>query len=132
MTDPLNSFAMLLLCPICAEEFMPRLALCPTCGCNLIPSSFAPVEIEEESTDSIEFVELCRPRAYPLAMLIRQMLEQNGVTVMIQGGHSLSMLPHLAFGGELRVFVDRRQYDFALALYRAYFENEGEEYTPEE
>ena len=111
---------------------MPRLALCPTCGCNLVPSSFVPVEVEMDKNGPVEFVELCRPRAYPLAMLIKQTLEQNGVSVLVQGGHALSMLPHLAFGGELRVMVDSEQYDYALEVYRAYFESEGEDFLQEE
>jgi hypothetical protein len=55
-------------------------------------------------------------------MLIKQMLEQNGVTVLVQGAHSLSLMPHLAFGGELRVTVEKSQLDFARSLYEAYFE----------
>lgn len=111
---------------------MPRLALCPTCGCDLVSSSVFPTEIKEENTEPVEFVELCRPRVYPIAMLIKQTLEQNGVSVIIQGGHSLSMLPHLAFGGELRVFVDGRQYEYALAIYRAYFESDEGDFNSEE
>lgn len=66
-------------------------------------------------------------------MLIKQMLEQNGVAVMVQGGHSLSVLPHLAFGGEMRVMVDGEQLEFAQALYRAYFESDDDiDYITEE
>ena len=59
-------------------------------------------------------------------MLIKQMLEQNGVAATVQGGQSLSMLPHLAFGGELRIFVARDQLDYARAVYKAYFECDEE------
>jgi len=80
-----------------------------------------------------EFVELCRPRLFPVAMLVKQTLEQNGVRVMVQGAHSLSLQPHLAFGGELRILVDSGQLEYARALYRAYFENEdGTDYIEEE
>ena len=80
-----------------------------------------------------EFVELCRPRLLPVAMLVKQMLEQNGVTVIVQGQHSLSMQPHLAFGGQLRVLVEIEQLDYASALYKAYFENEdGTDYIADE
>lgn len=81
----------------------------------------------------IEYAELCRPVAYPVAMLLKQMLEQNGVSAIVQGGHSLSILPHLVFGGELRVMVDRSQLEYAQALYHAYFEaNEETDFLPEE
>jgi len=81
----------------------------------------------------IEFVELCRPRTNPEAMLIKQTLEQNNVAVMIQGMHSLSLMPHLAFGGQLRVLVARDQLEYAQALYKAYFESdEGTDYDEEE
>jgi hypothetical protein len=42
------------------------------------------------------------------------------------------MLPQLAFGGEMRLLVDSEQYEYALALYRAYFESGDEDYIPEE
>ena len=65
-------------------------------------------------------------------MLVKETLEQNGISVIIQGGHSLSMLPQLAFGGEMRLLVDSEQYEYALALYRAYFESSDEDYIPDE
>lgn len=120
---------MWMLCPICAGEFQPRVDLCPGCGCGLVPSSLrdhAVREYAEKPRNEIEFVELCRPLAYPVAMLVKQMLEQNGVAAHVQGGHSLSLMPHLAFLGELRIIVDRVQLEFAQALYEAYFEGDGE------
>src|SRR5262249_7225405 len=107
---------MLMLCPICAGEFQSRQAHCPTCGITLISSSFNDDSISEEKKEKRErdeFVELCRPRIYPVAMLIKQTLEHHDVTVLIQGGHSLSLLPHLAFGGELRVLVHSGQLEYA-------------------
>lgn len=127
---------MLMLCPICAEEFQVRVASCPGCGCGLIPSQlvegYAP-PAERSDKRRIEFVELCRPRAYPVAMLVKQMLEQNGVAATVQGGQSMSMLPHLAFVGQLRIFVDKDQLDYARALYSAYFESDEEiDYLPDD
>ncbi|HJQ69984.1 MAG TPA: hypothetical protein VKA70_13485 [Blastocatellia bacterium] len=125
-----------MLCPICAGEFQMRLASCPGCGCGLVPSQV--VESRHTAPDQpkrkrVEMVELCRPRAFPVAMLIKQMLEQNGIAATVQGGQSLSLLPHLAFGGELRVFVASDQLDYARALYNAYFESDGEiDFLPEE
>ncbi len=127
---------MLMLCPICAGEFQMRLASCPGCGCGLIPSQIAESHApptERADRKRMEFVELCRPRAYPVAMLIKQMLEQNGVAATVQGGQSLSLLPHLAFVGQLRIFVDKDQLDYAHALYSAYFECEEEiDYIPDD
>jgi hypothetical protein len=81
----------------------------------------------------VEFVELCRPQSNPEAMFIKETLEQNHVTVLIQGVHSLSLMPHLAFGGQLRVLVGRGQLEYAQALYKAYFESdEGTDYIEEE
>ena len=80
-----------------------------------------------------EFVELCRPRLHPVAILVKQMLEQNGIAVIVQGQHSLSMQPDLAFGGQLRILVEIEQLEYATALYKAYFENEeGTDYMAEE
>lgn len=118
-----------MFCPICAGEFRPKINLCPGCGCGLVPSSLRDHAVRdhaEERGRDVDLVELCRPLAYPVAMLVKQMLEQNGVAAVVQGGHSLSLLPHLAFMGELRVIVDRAQLEFAQALYRAYFEGDGE------
>jgi hypothetical protein len=118
-----------MLCPICAGQFQPREPLCPGCGCGLVPATFdeqVAGEMVATSRATVDFVELCRPRGFPVAMLIKQMLEQNGVAVLVQGGHALSVLPHLAFGGELRVLVDAEQLEFARALYRAYFESDDD------
>lgn len=85
------------------------------------------LEVEAEAP---QFVELCRPRSHHEAMLIKQLLEQNGIAVIIQGGHSLSLMPHLAFSGELRLKVAAGQADLARQLYRAYFEGDrGSELT---
>ncbi|HEX5731273.1 MAG TPA: hypothetical protein VF131_00450 [Blastocatellia bacterium] len=113
-----------------------RLASCPGCGCGLVPSevveSLKPAP-DKSKKKRLELVELCRPRSFPVAMLVKQTLEQNGVAATVQGGQSISLLPHLAFGGELRVFVARDQLDYARALYKAYFESDGEiDYLPEE
>jgi hypothetical protein len=94
-----------------------------------VPSSLRDRAVREQARDTrreVEFVELCRPLAYPVAMLVKQMLEQNGVAALVQGGHSLSLLPHLAFMGELRIMVDCAHLEFARAIYAAYFEGDGE------
>jgi hypothetical protein len=126
---------MLMLCPICADEFLLRVPACPNCGCNLVPESLSevpPMTFTKKETNHIEFVELCRPKLIPVAQLIKQTLEQNGVMTIVQGGNALSLLPHLAFGGELRVLVDSQQLVFARQLYEAYFENQEDiDYLPE-
>lgn len=127
---------MLMLCPICGGEFEVSSAVCASCGCRLVPGSLnesgAPVVELTEKRD-IEFVELCRPWTHPEAMLIKETLEQNNVAVMIQGMHSLSVMPHLAFGGQLRVLVGRQQLEYARALYKAYFESDEDiDYIAEE
>ncbi len=78
----------------------------------------------QQETHQIKFVELCRPKLIPVAQLIKQTLEQNGVPTIVQGGNALSLMPHLAFGGQLRVLVDSQQLDYARQLYEAYFENQ--------
>jgi hypothetical protein len=127
---------MLMLCPICGGEFEIDSGVCAGCGCQLVPSTLnergAPV-IDVTEREEVEFVELCRPWTHPEAMLIKQTLEQNNVAVLIQGMHSLSVMPHLAFGGQLRVLVGRRQLEYARALYKAYFESDEEtDYIAEE
>lgn len=127
---------MLMLCPICGGEFEIDSGVCAGCGCQLVPSTLnersAPV-IDITEREEVEFVELCRPWTHPEAMLIKQTLEQNNVAVLIQGMHSLSVMPHLAFGGQLRVLVGRRQLEYARALYKAYFESDEEtDYIAEE
>jgi|SRR6185503_17799418 len=127
---------MLMLCPICAGEYQTSLEDCPGCGCELVPGTFdkrTSAEIEAIAGRRTEYVELCRPRLYPVAMLIKQMLEQNCVSVFVQGGHSLSVMPQLAYIGELRVLVEKEQLEFAQSLYKAYFEsNEEIDYLAED
>src|SRR5436190_24308946 len=118
---------MLMLCPICADEFLLRVPACPNCGCNLVPETLAEtpsMTLTQKEINQIQFVELCRPKLIPVAQLIKQTLEQNGVITIVQGGNALSLMPHLAFGGELRILVDSQQLEYARELYEAYFENE--------
>jgi hypothetical protein len=120
---------MLMLCPICAGEFESQVGACVACGCELVPSTLTEEAIgmiETSEKKDVEFVELCRPQTHPEAMFIKQTLEQNNVAVLIQGAHSLSVMPHLAFGGQLRVLVAREQLEYARALYKAYFESAEE------
>lgn len=121
---------MLMLCPICAGEFETHSAVCVSCGCVLVPSSLreqAPGLTEHAAEKrEVEFVELCRPQSNPEAMFIKETLEQNNVAVMIQGVHSISLMPHLAFGGQLRLLVARNQLEYAQALYKAFFESDEE------
>ncbi|HVG18718.1 MAG TPA: hypothetical protein VNI02_06665 [Blastocatellia bacterium] len=125
-----------MLCPICAGEYQTPTPHCPGCGCGLVPSTFderTAREVDAIAKRQVQFVELCRPRLYPVAMLIKQTLESHGVTVIIQGGHSLSVMPNFAFMGEIRVLVARDQLEYARALYAAYFEsNEEVDYGPDE
>jgi len=128
---------MLMLCPICGGEFEMLAGVCASCGCQLVPSTLnetMPTRvIESEQKRNQEFVELCRPLNHPEAMLIKETLEQNHVAVMIQGMHSLSVMPHLAFGGQLRILVGSQQFEYASALYKAYFESDDEtDYIAEE
>lgn len=127
---------MLMLCPICAGEFETHAGLCLSCGCGLVPSTLnehGGVKTEAARKKDVEFVELCRPQTNPEAMFIKDTLEQHNVVVLIQGVHSLSLMPHLAFGGQLRVLVGRDQLEHARELYKAYFESEeGTDYIEED
>jgi hypothetical protein len=94
-----------------------------------VPSALDEVAVratEDKRNREVDFVELCRPWTHPEAMLIKETLEQNDVAVLIQGVHSLSIMPHLAFGGQLRVLVERSQLEYAMALFKAYFESDDE------
>ena len=127
---------MLLLCSICGGEFEMGAIVCSACGCRLVPSALnehvAGTMVGEER-NAVDFVELCRPWTHPEAMLIKDTLEQNNIPVLIQGMHSLSVMPHLAFGGQLRVLVDRSQLEYARALFKAYFESDDDtDYIAEE
>lgn len=122
---------MLMLCPICATEFQAGLWSCPECDCDLVPSTISETA-DQSASKRIEFIELCRPRSFPIAMLIKQILEQHSVVALVKGGHSLSILPHLAIVGELRILVDRDRLDLAQEIYRAYFESDDQEFLPEE
>jgi hypothetical protein len=127
---------MLMLCPICAGEYQTATPHCPGCGCGLVPSTLDKTtarEIDAIAKRQVQLVELCRPRLYPVAMLIKQTLESHDVTVIIQGGHSLSVMPNFAFMGEIRVLVESDQLEYARALYSAYFESDEEiDYAPDE
>ena len=125
-----------MLCPICAGEFDPRDKRCPHCGCGLVPSALnadAMTGVATVNKEPLAFVELCRPQSYPIALMIKDTLEQNGVAAIVQGGYALSVQPHLAFGGQLRVLVDAGQIEFARELYRSFFESDDDiDYVNEE
>ena len=116
---------MLMLCPICADEFAGSQSHCPACGFDLFPVTMderTAAELEAVTRRPVEYVELCRPRLFPVAMLIKQVLEQHDIVAIVQGAHSLSVMPHLAMFGELRVLVDSERLDLARHVYAAYFE----------
>jgi len=126
---------MLMLCPICSCDFELPEESCPACGCGLVPASLdtgsntdtgVGAEGDVYAGIGADQAVLCRPRLYPVAMLIKQTLEQNGVPALVMGGNAFSIMPHLAFSGELRVLVNSAQLDFARQLYEAYFENDAE------
>ncbi|HSB08114.1 MAG TPA: hypothetical protein VLM38_01275 [Blastocatellia bacterium] len=111
-------------------------SLCPNCAFELVPATLNDTAVttkEAVERGEVQFVELCRPLTYPVAMLVKQTLEQNGVAAVMHGEHSLSVQPHLVFGGQLRVLVPSNQLEYARALYKAYFESdEGTDYIAEE
>ena len=116
---------MLMLCPICADEFAGSQSHCPARGFDLFPVTLderTAAVLDAVECRPVEYVELCRPRLYPVAMLIKQLLEQHDVRVIVQGAHSLSVMPHLALLGELRVLVESERLELARHLYAAYFE----------
>jgi hypothetical protein len=116
-----------MLCSICSEEFESVGVDCPVCGCGLVPSSLScdvTVLPNRRQQGPLRLVELCRPGSYPVAMMIKQTLEQNGIPVMIPGGNALSIMPHLAFSGELRVLVEECNASQAREIYDAYFAGE--------
>jgi hypothetical protein len=130
---------MLMLCPICADEFAGSESHCPACGFDLFPVTMdertsATIEAAETGARRpVEYVELCRPRLFPVAMLIKQVLEQHDVRAIVQGGHSLSVMPHLAMFGEMRLLVDSERLDLARRIYAAYFETADDiEFTAED
>jgi len=127
---------MLMLCPICGAEFNLGASVCPACAFELVPATLNEKTVtmkEAAERKEVHFVELCRPLTYPVAMLVKQTLEQNGVAAVMHGEHSLSVQPHLVFGGQLRVLVPSSQLDYARELYKAYFESDEEiDYIAEE
>ena len=108
-----------------------------SCGCVLVPSTLSEEQVGLTETANtqrkeVEFVELCRPQTNPEALFIKETLEQNNIAVLIRGMHSLSLMPYLAFGGQLRLLVARDQLEYARALYKAFFESdEGTDYIEE-
>ena len=130
MNSGIRVLSMLMMCPICAGEFEISAADCPSCGCNLVAGTMEDDSLSDsDAGDGFEFVEMCRSQGgYPVAMLIKQTLEQNGITVILHGGNFISVMPSLAFSGELRVLVPRHQFGYARELYEAYF-GAGDEQT---
>jgi hypothetical protein len=118
---------ILMLCPICAAEFRSELSGCPKCDCPLIPVSVETAESQSQRGGKrFELVELCRPASWVEAMLVKQLLEQNGIPALINGVHALSLMPHLATFGEVRVAVNSRDLLDARALYQGYFQNDDD------
>ena len=116
-----------MLCPICSGDFQQAEGLCPDCGCGLVPASLDMTVDRGAILDGrTELVELCRPRLFSLAMLIKQILEQNGVPAMVPGANAFSVMPHLAFSGEMRVMVSSNHLEYARQLYSAYFEGDSD------
>ena len=61
------------------------------------------------------------------AGMVRQLLVNNGIRVTLQGANfgALEPLPMLGGFSEIQLLVPEAQWDSALALYRAFFEESG-------
>jgi hypothetical protein len=80
-----------------------------------------------EAEDAGPFVPLASFSTAMEAGMVRQLLVNNGIRVTLQGANfgALEPLPMLGGFSEIQLLVPEAQWESALALYRAFFEESG-------
>lgn len=115
-----------MFCPVCESEYQGGITNCPDDGAELVEA----LSTEAGATDDSEarFVTLHTLSSPAEAEMVNDILRQNGVRSVIQGGSNDAFAPVLsAVSPGAAVLVDERDLDRAKELYASFF---GDDTSP--
>jgi len=115
-----------MFCPTCEAEYEPGITRCPDDGTDLV-ERLTP-ENTGHDTSEARFIPLHRLGSPAEAEMVNDIFSQNNIRSVVKAGGADAFSPLLSatsLGAE--VFVDERDYDRALELYKAFF---GSDMTP--
>jgi len=104
-------------CPNCRTEYRLGFTRCSDCDAALV-ESLPDAEPEAGTNTAIELVELATFPDEPEAEMIRELLEDNGITGVLRNDMGAGIAPA---GLDITLLVDRQDEERARALYQEYF-----------
>ena len=115
-----------MFCPICESEYNPGITRCPDDDAELV-ERLTPENVEHDSSEA-SFVVLHTLSAPAEAEMVSDILRQNGVRAVVQGGSNDAFAPVFsATSPGVAVLVDERDLDRAKEVYASFF---GEDTSP--
>lgn len=115
-----------MFCPICESEYNPGITRCPDDDAELV-ERLTPENVEHDSSEA-SFVVLHTLSSPAEAEMVSDILRQNGVRAVVQGGSDDAFAPVLAaVSPGVAVLVDERDLDGAREIYSSFF---GEDTSP--
>jgi Putative prokaryotic signal transducing protein len=112
-----------MFCPVCESEYEPGIAVCPDDGTALVERLTPENTLRDHS--EARFVPLHNIGSPAEAEMVGDILQQNGIRVVVQSGGSDAFAPLLSTTapGAL-VLVDERDLDRAQEIYSSFFGND--------
>lgn len=115
-----------MFCPICESEYNPGITRCADDDADLV-ERLTPDNVEHDSSEA-SFVVLHTLSSPAEAEMVSDILRQNGVRAVVQGGSNDAFAPVLsAVSPGAAVLVDERDLDRAREIYSSFF---GEDTSP--
>ncbi len=115
-----------MFCPVCEAEYKPGITECPDDNTALVERLMPDNTLHDNSDAS--FLSLHKLGSPAEAEMVNDLLSQNGIRSIVKSGGADSFSPLLSATSEgAEIFVDERDYDRALELYKAFF---GADTTP--
>lgn len=115
-----------MFCPICEAEYNPGITRCPDDDAELVEKQTPDASARDDSEAS--FVVLHSLSSPAEAEMVSDILRQNGVRAVVQGGANDAFSPVFsAVSPGVAVLVDERDLDRAREIYSSFF---GEDTSP--
>ena len=115
-----------MFCPICESEYKPGITRCPDDDAELV-DQLTP-ETAAHDSSAARFVVLHTLSSPAEGEMVSDMLRQNGVRAVVQGGANDAFSPVFsAVSPGVAVLVDERDLDRARELYASFF---GDDTSP--